>query len=63
MPSLVKTFRRWYWTVRRADEHAGADLRIGQAVAGHPRDLRLLRGELLIAGGDAALAGRFAGGL
>ena len=39
----------------RADEQADADLRIGQAVAGHPRDLGLLRRELLIAGGDVRL--------
>jgi hypothetical protein len=47
----------------RADEHANTDLRIGQAVTSHPGDLGLLGGELLNAGGDAALAGRFAGGL
>src|SRR3954470_6910559 len=46
----------------RADEHAGGDLGVGQAVARHPRDQCLLCGELLIAGRDAALAGRLAGG-
>jgi hypothetical protein len=28
----------------RADEQPGADLRVGQTVAGQPRDLRLLGG-------------------
>src|SRR3984957_1274116 len=32
----------------RADEQPGADFRVGQAFPGHPRDLGLLRGELLI---------------
>jgi hypothetical protein len=37
-----------------ADEQPGADLRVGQAVAGQPRDLGLLGGQLL-AGLDGGL--------
>src|SRR5260370_26948929 len=43
----------------RADEQPGADLRIGQAVAGQPRDLRLLGGQRRT--GPAARAGAAAG--
>jgi hypothetical protein len=58
--SLVKTLPRWYWTLR-ADEQPGPDLRVRQAVAGQPRNLDLLGGQL--AGGlDGALASDLAGG-
>src|ERR1700733_6932745 len=43
-----------------AEEQPGADLRVRQAVAGQPRDHRLLRGQLA-AGLDRALAGGLAG--
>ena len=46
----------------RADEQPGADLRVGQPVAGQPGDLGLLGGQLLVPGGGAALAGGLAGG-
>ena len=42
----------------RADEQPGADLGVGQAVAGQPRDLCFLGGQL-----DAGLHGALAGGL
>src|SRR5438105_4147271 len=45
----------------RADEQPGADLRIREPVAGEPRDLGLLGGEL-VARLDGAFAGRLAGG-
>ena len=41
-----------------AEEQPGADLGIRQAVAGQPRDLGLLRGQLIIAGGDAGFGCR-----
>jgi hypothetical protein len=37
-----------------AEEQPGADLGIREAIAGQPRDLGLLRGQLIIAGGGAA---------
>jgi hypothetical protein len=46
----------------RAEEQPGADLRIRQALAGQPRDLRLLSRQLKY-GGDSALTGSFTGGL
>src|SRR6266516_7128105 len=45
----------------RADEQPRADLGVREAVAGEPRDLGLLGGELA-AGLDAAFAGGLAGG-
>jgi hypothetical protein len=45
----------------RADEQLGADLGVGEAVAGGPGDLGLLGGELA-AGLDGAFAGALAGG-
>src|SRR5580704_13221548 len=45
----------------RADEQPGADLRVGQAVAGQPRDLGLL-GRQLAGGLDGSLADGGAGG-
>src|SRR5215208_4284556 len=44
-----------------ADEQPRADLGVGEALAGEPGDLRLLRGEL-VPGLDAAPAGPLAGG-
>jgi hypothetical protein len=41
-----------------AEEQPDADLGIRQPVAGHPRDLGLLRGQLMIAGGDAGFGCR-----
>jgi hypothetical protein len=41
-----------------AQEQPGADLGIRQAIAGQPRDLRLLRGQLIIAIGDAGFGCR-----
>ena len=40
------------------EEQPGADLGIRQAVAGQPRDLGLLHGQLIIAGGDAGFGRR-----
>ena len=40
------------------EEQPGADLGIRQAIAGQPRDLGLLRGQLIIAGGDAGFGCR-----
>ena len=45
-----------------ADEQPGADLRVGQPLAGQPGDLGLLAGQLLIASGGGALAGGLASG-
>src|SRR4051794_27694362 len=45
-----------------ADEEPGADLGVGEAVAGEPRDLRLSRGEL-IRRFDTEFADGLAGGL
>ena len=45
----------------RTDEHPSADLDVRQPVAGEPRDLPLLGGEL-VARLDGALANRLAGG-
>jgi hypothetical protein len=60
MPSLVKTLRRWYSTVRGL-MNSRADLGVGQGFAGQFGDLGLLRGEA--AGGlDGAFAGGLAGG-
>ena len=53
MPSFAKTLRRWYWTVLGAEEQAGADLGVRQAVAGQPGDLGLLGGESAAVGTDA----------
>ena len=39
-----------------ADEQPGADLGVGQAVAGQQRDLRFLGGQLLAGVGAAVLA-------
>ena len=39
----------------RADEQPGADLRVGQAVAGQPRDLGLLGGQLCPGGSAVRL--------
>ena len=41
-----------------AEEQPGADLGIRQAVACQPRDLGLLHGQLIIAGGDAGFGCR-----
>src|SRR6266571_2913754 len=46
----------------RADEQPGADLRVRQPVAGQPRDLGLLRGQLLVHGHGGPLAGGLTGG-
>ena len=47
MPSLAKTFRRWYWTVRAAEEQPTADLGVRQSVPGQSGHLGLLRGQLV----------------
>jgi hypothetical protein len=39
-----------YWTVRALRNNRAPDLGIRQAVTGQPRDLGLLRGQLIIAG-------------
>jgi len=46
----------------RADEQPGADLRVGQAVAGEPRHEQFLRSELLVPRPGTTLASGFAGG-
>src|SRR6516165_10017673 len=46
----------------RADEQPGADFRVRQPVAGQPRDLGLLRGQLLVLGHGGLLAGGLTGG-
>ena len=45
------------------EEQPGADLGIRQAVAGQPRDLGLLHGQLIIAGGTLGLGAVSAPGI
>jgi hypothetical protein len=64
-PGLANTLLRWYLTVR-GDEQPGHDLRVGQAIAGQPRHLGLLRGQRLTGprgpgSRDSALAGSLTG--
>jgi hypothetical protein len=42
MSSLAKTLCRWYWTVRGLMNSCAPYLRVGEAVAGEPSDVRLL---------------------